>query len=365
MANNFLVFCETDTGTNLLTQGDYAADADRTSGQKPGIASSKLNNKALRQANYITSQVAQQIANNTGADVLDDGNASRLLAQIKSQMDVFRPQVTVFTSTGTYTPTYLFFLASGSATTGATYTNNGFTYTVVTTIASGTVLRARGTGAPLASGTLTKSGGTGDNTITYYATRKPISLNVIVVGGGGGGGGASTTTGSQSACGGGGGGAGASLRALQFSSVGATETVTVGAAGAAGTAGANNGGNGSSSSFGAFAVGAGGTGGNGGAPSSTSGVSGAGGAGAIGTTGDLNLEGGDGCSGGVVNAVAAAFGNGGASPFSGSTRSGTATGNAGKFPGGGGSGGVNFTSASGVAGGAGALGVVQVIENFQ
>ena len=51
--NNFLPFCPTDSGTNLLTQGEYAVIATRTTGNQPGIASSKLNNKAIRQANAV------------------------------------------------------------------------------------------------------------------------------------------------------------------------------------------------------------------------------------------------------------------------------------------------------------------------
>jgi len=45
--NNFLPFSPTDTGTNLLTQVEYAAATDRTIGNQPGVASSKLNNKAI------------------------------------------------------------------------------------------------------------------------------------------------------------------------------------------------------------------------------------------------------------------------------------------------------------------------------
>jgi hypothetical protein len=64
-------------------------------------------------------------------------------------------------------PTYTFTVASANATAGATYTNNGFTFTVLTTIASGTTLLCSGTGQPLTSGTLTKASGTGDSTITF------------------------------------------------------------------------------------------------------------------------------------------------------------------------------------------------------
>ncbi len=80
--NNFLPFCPTDTGTNLLNEADYTAAADRVSGNKPGVASSKLNNKALRQACVIASQVAQYVSDITGADMIDDGTTTTLLANM-------------------------------------------------------------------------------------------------------------------------------------------------------------------------------------------------------------------------------------------------------------------------------------------
>lgn len=103
--------------------------------------------------------------------------------------------VQTFTSgTGTYNKTYIFTCSSANATAAATYTNNAQTFTVVNTIASGTVLQCTGTGAPSASGTLTKSAGTGDSTITFSAVAAPFELEVIVVGSGGGGRGSGTTT---------------------------------------------------------------------------------------------------------------------------------------------------------------------------
>lgn len=81
--NNFLTFTPTDTGTNLLTQVEYAAAADRTNGNQPGVASSKLMNKATRQSSFITSQLAQYIANKTGLDMLDvDSGEAAILAAL-------------------------------------------------------------------------------------------------------------------------------------------------------------------------------------------------------------------------------------------------------------------------------------------
>lgn len=65
---------------------------------------------------------------------------------------------------------WTFTVTSANATAGATYTNNGHTYTVTSTIVSGTTLLATGDGGvPLTSGTLTKASGTGDATITFSA----------------------------------------------------------------------------------------------------------------------------------------------------------------------------------------------------
>lgn len=79
------------------------------------------------------------------------------------------PLVSIATSIATTGNTWIFTVASANATTGATYTNNGLTFTVVNTIAGGVSLTCTSAvaGAPTASGTLTKSAGTGDATITF------------------------------------------------------------------------------------------------------------------------------------------------------------------------------------------------------
>lgn len=109
------------------------------------------------------------------------------------------PVVSKITATGafTYNLPYYFLITAGSATAGATYTNNGNTFTVGETIAAGTLLMCFGNGAPATSGTLTKSGGTGDSTITFSAFAKPIGLKTrgCAAGGGGAGAGVSGGTG--------------------------------------------------------------------------------------------------------------------------------------------------------------------------
>ena len=69
--SEILQFAETDTGTNLLTQAEYLADAQRPIGNQPGVARSKLVNKALRQASLISAGVAQFLADNQANNITD------------------------------------------------------------------------------------------------------------------------------------------------------------------------------------------------------------------------------------------------------------------------------------------------------
>lgn len=69
--NEILQFAETDTGTNLLTQAEYLADAQRPIGNQPGVARSKLVNKALRQSSLIASGIAEFLADNQSNNITD------------------------------------------------------------------------------------------------------------------------------------------------------------------------------------------------------------------------------------------------------------------------------------------------------
>lgn len=89
---------------------------------------------------------------------------------------------------GTYFFNQAFLLVSGTVTAGATYTNNGVTFTVTNTIAAGQILYAFGNGSPLSAGTLTKASGTGDAAINFFAVVTPKYLIVRVLGGGSSGG---------------------------------------------------------------------------------------------------------------------------------------------------------------------------------
>jgi len=314
VTNDFLVYAQGGSA-NVESQASYAADPLLPIGNQPGVAVSAFNNKAIRQANAVTSQIAQFIANKTLANVNDDANPTKLLAQMFAAFDYKKPVVTSFLTPGTFTynPAYKFQIASGNATAGATYSDGTTTFTVVNTIAAGLELVATGNAAPVVSGTLTKATGTGDASIVFFAVRAPLYGRLRMVGAGGSG------------------------------------------AGGGGSVG--NGNNGGNSSFGTIVAdgGSGGTdgGGNGGAVS--------------GVTGSIAVTGGAGGSGGN-NSSSTAYpvgGQGGSSMFGGGGASGKAANNGGNGAnntggGGGGGAGLNVATDAG-GGGGGAGGAIDII----
>lgn len=203
---------------------------------------------------------------------------------------------------------------------------------------------------------------------TYTPTTGMLYCIVECVGGGGAGGSAASGV-SQSAAGGGGGAGGYARKTLSAATIGASQTVTIGAAGSAGSTGNNPGGNGGTTSLGSLLTATGGTGGAGSAAGLGSGA--LGGAGGVGSSGDFNTTGQPGVSGGSIFAagVTALFfaGAGGNSFFGGgalgntSVTGGQITGIAANSYGGGGSGGGSNGGAD-TAGGAGFAGVVVITE---
>lgn len=59
------------TASNELSQSAYAADAQRLTGNQPGVARSPLVNKALHQLSVVAAGVAQFVADRQSADVVD------------------------------------------------------------------------------------------------------------------------------------------------------------------------------------------------------------------------------------------------------------------------------------------------------
>jgi len=101
--------------------------------------------------------------------------------------------------------TYVFTITAGqTATAGATFTNNGQTFTAITNLTGAqTVLNTIGTGAPSASGTLTKQNGTSSGNITFSSSTAGTTGTGANAGSGGNGGRiallqVTTSTGSES-----------------------------------------------------------------------------------------------------------------------------------------------------------------------
>lgn len=148
MANELLKFCETTTGTNLLTQAEYTADAQRLIGNQPGIARDKLVNKVLRQSSWMTKVFGDYLIQQTGSSIVDDSNDATLLAIMTATFATGIPIAAVVKMTTSATPTG-FLKCNGAAVSRTTYaalfaalvTTPGFTsQTFTVTIASPAVV---------------------------------------------------------------------------------------------------------------------------------------------------------------------------------------------------------------------------------
>ncbi len=202
---------EWDSGTTYY-QGSIVTDTAGGGLMYASLTNNNLNNAVTSSANWTL--VAGNIMSAIGDTVYGgtNGAQTRLPGVISttpgflssvgtgsaSAAPIWRPLLPPtfqqYTSgSGTYNLSYWFRIASGNATAGATYTNNGVTFTVVNTVASATMVQMRGSGDPTAVGTLTKASGTGDATLTFLTFAKPICLEVEAIGGGAGGGGGGTT----------------------------------------------------------------------------------------------------------------------------------------------------------------------------
>lgn len=78
-----------------------------------------------------------------------------------------RDRINTVVDSFTASSNYTFTVTAANATVGATYENNGQTFTVKATISGGTTLTTFGTNAPASSGVLTKNSGTGDTAINF------------------------------------------------------------------------------------------------------------------------------------------------------------------------------------------------------
>jgi hypothetical protein len=159
-------------------------------------------------------------------------------------------------------------------------------------------------------------------TDTTYTTARNSNKVLIQMVGGGGGGGSIDTSGTAVAAGGGGGGGGYAEAYLEVTEL-TTYTVAIGAGGAGGTgAGGNPGAQGGDTTFSngiTLVTAYGGYGGNGSVETSVHGFTDGGIGGDISTNGDLNISGGPG-SPGIMLDPKSASGNGGSSHFGGGER---------------------------------------------
>lgn len=204
-----------------------------------------------------------------------------------------------------------------------------------------------------ASGVVESNKTIGTGSIKYgytKATNNPKYIVVEVVGGGGGGEGGHNS-GTDDIAGAGGAGGGYSKKIISFATLGATETLTIGAGGGGG-AGATDGTQGGTTTFGSLLQA---TGGGGGSNQN-------GGLGGVGSLGDLNITGGDGSS---TPGTDSAGGTGGSSVLGGGGAGGEQEGGqAGNLYGGGGGGGGGVGLGGDVDGGVGAVGAVIITEYY-
>ncbi|EOV7879228.1 TPA: phage tail protein, partial [Yersinia enterocolitica] len=82
MANEILPF-GLGAESNVMTQAEYEALAARSGGFSSGVAKSEQLNKVWRQSSFMASVLADFIANQSGNDVLDNGNTAVLLTNLE------------------------------------------------------------------------------------------------------------------------------------------------------------------------------------------------------------------------------------------------------------------------------------------
>ncbi|MFY7503694.1 hypothetical protein [Enterobacter cloacae complex sp. BZL2003] len=297
--NDFKPFA-TGSGANVMSQADWVALAALATGFQSGKASSAQINKAIRQALFIASALAQYTADKSGQNVLDDGNVAGFITKMHTAFGAdFQPLDATLTAiaalTGAANKLAYF---NGPDTAALTdLTSVGRDIIGKSTIADVVSYLGLGTGRLLGAPQIFTSSG------TYTPSTGTKFVYVELIGAGGAGGGAVVTNSSQVSSGTGGtaGSYGAAVFSSDFSGV----SVTVGTGGV-GVTGAT-GGNGGTSSFGALLScpgGNGGTVGTAGAPSSAAG----GLSPALEPTGATVIERGEGGWSGVANSLTNPFG---------------------------------------------------------
>lgn len=350
MATNNIKPFATGAGANVTSQADWEALPALSSGFLSGKASSAQINKAIRQALFIASALAQYTSDKSGLDVLDDGDVPGFIAKMEAAFgEDFQPLNANLNALAGLT---------GVANKFPIFTGEGaMTLADLSAISAGRLI-----GAPkiiTSSGTYTPSAGT-------------KSIIFECVGGGGGGGGCVAASSSAHLVSAGGGAGGTAMHYV--STLASSYAISIGAGGAAGTTSGTVGGDGGTTSVGTICVatgGKGGGGGNSGAVSSSNTLVSSGGKAGAGTAGNLR-QGAYESAGVAVAAFQSNVGSGGGStPYgqgglpTGTSTQGAIAGNSGSGYGAGGSGCASYGASgatSAVSGGAGTQGLVIVWE---
>ncbi|NHB61196.1 gp53-like domain-containing protein [Photorhabdus sp. RW14-46] len=84
--NDFKAFAIV-SNSNVIDQQRYEGSTELKNGFSPFSMDPHILNKALRQASTISSAIADFIATESGTDVLDDGNVTKITEQFKSVLD--------------------------------------------------------------------------------------------------------------------------------------------------------------------------------------------------------------------------------------------------------------------------------------
>lgn len=184
-ANSIIPFAQAG-GANVQSDATYAAASDRTNGNQPGIASSALNNKALRQASAIAVGVAQFLADKQSVDVTDALLGSAISAMLQ---DAIRASALGYAGMATIAGT----ATLTAADLGKMFQLSGSSFTVTLPAASacppGTALHfgassLSGTVSIVRAGTDTIGHGSGFNAQTSVAMRNGDGLTLVSNGGG-------------------------------------------------------------------------------------------------------------------------------------------------------------------------------------
>lgn len=131
------------------------------------VITSPYTEDMLRQFTFQQTDKTMEIAHQSGYPSLVSYNSIEFWTLLQS-VALVQPAIGRTSFVTGPTSTFEFFISgTANATSGATYTNNGVTFTVTNTISAGAILTCSATALPTLTGVLTKASGTGDATITF------------------------------------------------------------------------------------------------------------------------------------------------------------------------------------------------------